>query len=266
MDWFDIGLNLTNSRFSKDLQQVLERAINNQVRHMLITGTNESQSQAALALADRYSQYSTAGVHPHDASTVSGDYLDQLRKLATHPRVRAIGECGLDYNRNFSAKNEQLSVFEQQLELAAELQLPVFLHEREAFEDQIRLLRQYRQALVGGVAHCFTGSRAQMEGYLELDLYIGITGWLCDNKRGQALRDAVSGLPLQRLLLETDAPFLSPKTLHPEVSRNEPAFLPHIGEVLSELMQVPVEQIAAAATCNAQQLFSIHDGDVDGHA
>lgn len=260
MKWFDIGVNLTNSRFGKDLESVLERARASQVTQMLITGTSESQSLAALALAERYQLYSTAGVHPHDASSVSKDYLHQLRDLAANPRVRAIGECGLDFNRNYSAKTDQLRVFEQQLELAVELQLPVFLHERDAIEQQLRLLKQYRHKLAGGVAHCFTGDREQLEGYLELDLYIGITGWLCDNKRGQALRDAVSVLPLERLLLETDAPFLTPKTLRPEASRNEPAFLPHIAGVLSELIQVPVEQIADAATYNARQLFNIDSG------
>ncbi|ALT00015.1 TatD family hydrolase [Lacimicrobium alkaliphilum] len=262
MKWFDIGVNLTSSRFGKDLESVLERARASQVTQMLITGTSESQSLAAVTLAEQYQLYSTAGVHPHDASSVSEDYLHQLRDLASHPRVRAIGECGLDFNRNYSAKPDQLRVFEQQLELAADLELPVFLHERDAFEEQLSLLKKHRHKLVGGVAHCFTGDREQMEAYLQLDLYIGITGWLCDSKRGQALRDAVSVLPLERLLLETDAPFLTPKTLRPKASRNEPAFLPHIAEALSELIQVPVEHVAEAATDNARQLFNI-DGDKD---
>lgn len=262
MKWFDIGVNLTNSRFGKDLGTVLERARASQVTQMLITGTNASQSLAALALAEQYQQYSTAGVHPHDASSVSEDYLHQLRNLAINPRVRAVGECGLDFNRNYSARADQLRVFEQQLELAVELQLPVFLHERDAFEEQLELLKKYRHQLVGGVAHCFTGDRGQMESYLQLDLYIGVTGWLCDSKRGQALRDAVTVLPIERLLLETDAPFLTPKTLRPKTSRNEPAFLPHIAGALSELIQVPVEQLASAATGNARQLFNL-DSDKD---
>ncbi|GGD76442.1 TatD family hydrolase [Lacimicrobium alkaliphilum] len=266
MNWFDIGVNLTNSRFSKDLGEVLGRAQAGQVTEMLITGTSESQSEAALSLAEQYNQYSTAGVHPHDASSVDKDYLHRLRDLADSPRVRAIGECGLDFNRNFSARDDQLRVFEQQLELAVELQLPVFLHERDAFSEQITLLKKYRPGLVGGVAHCFTGDREKMESYLQLDLYIGITGWLCDKKRGLDLRNAVPHLPLQRLLLETDAPFLTPKTLRPKTSRNEPGFLPHIAEALSGLIQVPVEQLALVSTENAQRLFNIHTGNVNGRS
>ncbi|WP_088331271.1 TatD family hydrolase [Lacimicrobium sp. SS2-24] len=257
MNWFDIGVNLTNSRFAEDLEAVLQRAQQNGVSDMLITGTSENESREALALAERFQQFSTAGVHPHDADSVSTDFVQQLHELASHPRVLAIGECGLDFNRNYSAKSSQLRVFEQQLELAAELQLPVFLHERDAFAQQLVLLKRYRNSLAGGVAHCFTGNREQMEGYLELDLHIGITGWLCDPKRGKDLREAITSLPLNRLLLETDAPFLFPKTLRPKSSRNEPASLPHIASVLCDLRDLPLEQIAQMSTENAQALFNI---------
>ncbi|GAB3013735.1 TatD family hydrolase [Bowmanella dokdonensis] len=255
MTWFDVGVNLTNNRFQADLQQVMERARQAGVAQMLITGTDEADSEQALMLADQWNCLSTAGVHPHYAAGVSEAYLTRIRQLAGADRVRAIGECGLDFNRNFSPKEEQLRVFEAQLELATELRLPVFLHERDAFAEQIRLLRRYRPALTGGVAHCFTGDRAQMEAYLELDLHIGITGWLCDDRRGQSLREAVLHLPLDRLLLETDAPYLAPRHVRPRIERNEPCHLPVVGSELAALTGQEPVTIAQHSYDNACRLF-----------
>ncbi|MBT1064154.1 TatD family hydrolase [Bowmanella sp. Y26] len=255
MAWFDIGVNLTNSRFSADLDLVIERARQKQVNQLLITGTDVQESRAALQLAEQYQLVSTAGVHPHYAGAVEQDYLLRLRELASADRVRAIGECGLDFNRNFSSKEDQLRVFEQQLELAADLQKPVFLHERDAFPEQITLLKQYRDKLSGGVAHCFTGDRMQMEAYLELDLHIGITGWLCDERRAQPLREAVTALPLSRVLLETDAPYLAPRHIRPRIERCEPCHLPIVAEELASLMNIPVAELAKQSFANSLALF-----------
>ncbi|GGO65963.1 TatD family hydrolase [Bowmanella pacifica] len=257
MAWFDIGVNLTNSRFSEDLDLVVERAKTNQVDLLLITGTDVEDSRAALQLAKQYQQYSTAGVHPHYAGAVEPGYLEELRQLASHDRVRALGECGLDFNRNFSPKEDQLRVFEQQLELAVELQKPVFLHERDAFPEQIQLLKQYRAQLPGGVAHCFTGNRLQMEAYLELDLHIGITGWLCDERRAQPLREAVSVLPPERVLLETDAPYLAPRHVRPRIERCEPCHLPIVAEQLATLMELPLAALAKHSLANSLALFGL---------
>ena len=261
MNWFDIGVNLTDERLP--LEPVLKRALDANVRHMLITGTTVTGSQNAAELASQHPQqlYSTAGIHPHYAKDVDENYLDALRKLAFKTQVVAIGECGLDFNRNFSPPEQQLAVFEQQLRLACELELPVFLHERDAFEPQIQLLKKYRPSLVGGVAHCFTGDKEQMLKYLELDLFVGVTGWVCDLKRGQALRDAVSELPLERVLLETDAPYLWPRTLRREkgsgVSNNEPCNLPHVAEQLADLMSTDIDSLKRHSFANSCQLFNI---------
>lgn len=257
MAWFDIGVNLTNSRFIEDLGMVVERAKKHQVNQLLITGTDVEDSRAALQLAEQYQQYSTAGVHPHYAGAVEQGYLKELHRLASHDRVRALGECGLDFNRNFSAKEDQLKVFEQQLELAVELQKPVFLHERDAFSEQIQLLKQYRAKLPGGVAHCFTGNRMQMEAYLELDLHIGITGWLCDERRAQPLREAVSVLPPERVLLETDAPYLAPRHVRPRIERCEPCHLPIVAEQLAVLMELPLTALAKHSLANSLALFGL---------
>ena len=256
--YFDIGVNLTNSRFNKDLEDVLWRSEAQGVNRILITGTSEQESTAALQLSERFPDvcWCTAGVHPHDAASVSADYVENLKQLAAHDKVKAIGECGLDFNRNYSPQDQQIRVFEQQLTLADELDLPVFLHERDAFEEQIEILAGFKG--LRGVTHCFTGSPEQMHGYLELGLYIGVTGWLCDAKRGEALRNAVTELPLERLLIETDAPFLTPKTLPGKVRRNEPCYLPHIASAIAELKGVDVAQVAKASTQNANTLFDIN--------
>lgn len=255
--FFDIGVNLTNKRFHKDLEDVLCRAKNVGVSGILITGTSEQESADALSLANNYSEqcWSTAGVHPHDAANVSEDFINNLNKLASHEKVIAIGECGLDFNRNFSPQDKQIEVFKQQLELAQELTLPVFLHERDAFEQQVKVLEQCSD--LQGVTHCFTGTIEQMDCYLELGLYIGVTGWLCDPKRGFSLREAVKRLPLEKLMIETDAPYLTPKGLPGKIRRNEPCYLPHIASVIAELKGVPVEVVAQASTQNARSLFRV---------
>lgn len=262
MTWFDIGVNLTNKRFSADLDQVLTRARQNQVCQMLITGTDVQESHSAWQLAKQHQLFSTAGVHPHYAGSVQPDFVDKLRQLAKKPQVRAIGECGLDFNRNFSTREDQLRVFEQQLELAVELQKPVFLHERDAFNEQIAILKRFRPHLTGGVAHCFTGNREQMEAYLDLGLYIGITGWLCDERRATELRQAVAHLPPARMMLETDAPYLAPRHVRPRIERCEPCHLPLIAEELARLTGIPLAQLATSSFTNSQILFGQepHDG------
>lgn len=261
MYWFDIGVNLTNERL--DIEPVLTRAKQAGVSSMLLTGTSVSASFKAYKMCLQYpdSLYSTAGVHPHYAIDVEPDYIEQLSLIAAHPSVLAIGECGLDFNRNFSPKQQQLDVFEQQLKLAIRLRKPVFLHERDAFAEQIELLRHYRSELVGGIAHCFTGDLQQMQAYLGLDLYIGITGWVCDVNRGQALREAVKFLPLERLLLETDSPYLRPKGLankrKVDGGCNEPAYLPFVAQQLALLMDVKLEAICNHCFANSQELFGL---------
>lgn len=255
--YFDIGVNLTNSRFSDDVEQVIQRAQEVGVNGLLITGTSELESESALQLAKRYPDicYSTAGVHPHDAVSVSDDFLSVLRQLAGQAQVKAIGECGLDFNRNFSPPDKQIEVFGLQLELATELDLPVFLHERDAFQHQTRMLSQVQG--LQGVAHCFTGTTEEMMAYLDLGLYVGITGWLCDAKRGQSLREAVLELPLERLLIETDAPFLTPKDLPGKIRRNEPCNLPHIAQAIADIKGIEAFEVADVSTHNAKYLFNL---------
>ena len=257
----DIGANLTHDSFDADRQDVMARAATAGVHRIIITGTTVSASEAALTLAEQSNGalFATAGIHPHHASELDADTIVELRKLLDADVVVAVGECGLDFNRNYSPDDAQLAAFEAQLELATEVGKPIFLHQRDAHEPFVTLLRKYMPKINGGVAHCFTGTRAQMSEYLELGLHIGITGWICDERRGAELRDAVSELPLERVLLETDAPYLLPRDLtnKPSGRRNEPAVLPHILTTLAHYMGTTKESVAAAATRNSERLFRL---------
>ena len=267
----DIGVNLTSSRFASDRQDVIKQAAAAGVNTMIVTGTSVSVSEEAVQLCAEYPQYlyCTAGIHPHDASSFDNNSIVLLTDLLEQEKVVAVGECGLDFNRNFSTPQEQLCCFERQLELAVELKMPVFLHQRDAHKDFLRLIKKYRSGLVDAVSHCFTGNRAEMESYLEQDLYIGITGWICDHRRGQELQTAVKYLPLQRLMVETDAPYLFPadlvlpenKTLTKKQrksrKRNEPKYLPHIIKSLAGFMEQDEEQVREKSMQNAQRFFRL---------
>jgi len=261
MNLVDIGVNLTGKSFKKDKDVVVGNAIDVGVSKIIITGTTEGHSEKALQLARKMPGvlYSTAGVHPHHASEINDATLSCLAKLAKHEQVVAIGECGLDFNRNFSPREEQLRGYEMQLELAVECKLPVFLHQRDAHNDFIKILSRYRGELSGGVVHCFTGNREELRACLELDMHIGITGWICDERRGQELQEIVSDIPLNRLMIETDAPYLLPRNMKPKpkLNRNEPKYLPYVCETVAKCMGKTVEEIATATTETAHQLFSL---------
>ena len=260
MELIDIGVNLTHDSFDPDRQEVLDRAAAVGVTRMIVTGTSATASAQSAELATTHAGlYATAGVHPHHASELDRHTIDMLRELARQPRVVAIGECGLDFYRNFSPPAAQERAFAAQLELAADCGLPVFLHQRDAHPQFTSILQEHRKSLAGGVAHCFTGGPAELDAYLELDLHIGITGWLCDERRGAALRDALPLLPLDRLLLETDAPYLLPRHLDakPRNRRNEPAFLPHVLGAVAAALGLSAETVARAATENTERLFGL---------
>ncbi len=260
----DIGANLTHDSFDHDRPAVISRAAAAGITRIIVTGSTVDSSRAALAMAKAFPGrlFSTAGVHPHHAAEFGPETAPQLVEIATDPQVVAIGECGLDYFRDFSPRPAQKRAFVRQLGLASAMGKPVFLHQREAHDDFLAILREQIAELVGGVAHCFTGTRGEMEAYLELGLYIGVTGWICDERRGDDLRAAVNALPLERVLLETDAPYLLPRTLGGKTSsrRNEPAFLPAVLETTARCMGVSAAALASASTGNAERLFGLPQG------
>lgn len=257
----DIGLNLTHDSFAADREAVLEAAHAVGVTRCVVTGSSVATSRAALALARANPDvlFATAGVHPHHASELDEDGIAELAALAQAAEIVAIGECGLDFFRNFSPADDQERAFAVQLDLAAAVGKPVFLHQRDAHERFVALLGPRRGALAGGVAHCFTGGPDELSDYLGLELYIGVTGWVCDPQRGDALRSAVPRIPLERLLIETDAPYLLPKDLaeKPRSRRNEPRYLTHVLTAIADLRDEPVGQLARATRANAERLFNL---------
>jgi TatD DNase family protein len=256
----DIGLNLTHDSFDADREALLARAAAAGVTHMIVTGSDLAHSRAAWQLAQQHPQRlrATAGVHPHHARDLTEAQLSTLRELLSEPLVVAVGECGLDYFRNFSTPEQQQQAFRWQLQLAVDSGKPVFLHERDAHADFISILADYLPRIRGGgVAHCFTGTAEQACVYVEMGLHIGVTGWICDERRGQSLRDAVRVIPLDRLLIETDAPYLIPRDLkpRPKSHRNEPMYLPAVLNRLAMCRDESVESLLAATTDNARRLF-----------
>jgi TatD DNase family protein len=255
MQLVDIGANLTHTAFQQDLAEVIARAREAGVAQMMVTGTAVDESMAAAKLADEWGLYATAGVHPHHARDCGAQTIPALREIARHPRVVAIGECGLDFNRNYSPHPDQEKWFVAQIELALELGKPLFLHSRDAHPRFAQILQHHK--VTKAVAHCFTGEKAELHAYLELGLYIGITGWICDERRGKHLVELVRDIPADRLLLETDAPYLTPRDMKPQpkARRNEPAFLPHVARAVARALDRPVEEVAAQTTRNARTLF-----------
>ncbi|SDS42578.1 Sec-independent protein translocase TatD [Halopseudomonas xinjiangensis] len=261
MEWIDIGVNLTDAAFDTDRQAVLERAWQAGISQMVLTSTSRHTAQAVQSLCetDPDRLFCTAGIHPHEARHWSREVAGEIRQMASAKSVRAIGECGLDFNRDFSPRPSQIKALEEQLEIAVELRLPLFLHERDASELLIDVLQSYRDRLPAAVVHCFTADRAALFAYLDLDLHIGITGWICDERRGTHLLELVPNVPAGRLMLETDAPWLLPRTLAPKPKnrRNEPAFLPVVGETVAACRNESLDSLAAHTSRTARAFFNL---------
>jgi TatD DNase family protein len=258
----DIGANLPSKAFARDLPAVIDRAAAAGLEAVVITGTSLAGSRAAADLAANpaaVALYATAGIHPHHAVEAAGDWLAELRASALRSGVVALGECGLDFNRDYAPRVDQVRCFRAQLELAAELRLPVFLHERDAHDTFAGILREHRASLAGAVVHCFTGTRAQLDAYLSLDLHIGITGWICDERRGKDLLACAPAIPGGRLMIETDAPYLLPRNMRepPRDRRNEPAFLRHVLNALAAARGEAAAITAAATTATARSFFGL---------
>ncbi|WJV67146.1 3'-5' ssDNA/RNA exonuclease TatD [Pectobacteriaceae bacterium CE70] len=258
---FDIGVNLTSSQFAKDREQVIIRARQAGVTGLLVTGSNASDSEHAAALTTIFPDYcwSTSGVHPHEASIWTDVVAEQIYSLTLCDKVVAVGESGLDFNRNFSTPSQQERAFTAQLAIAAERSLPVFLHCRDAHSRFISLLTPWLDKLPAAVVHCFTGTRHELDDCLNAGLMVGITGWVCDERRGLELRALLEYIPDDRLLLETDAPYLLPRDLHPKPAsrRNEPCFLPHIVRQVATWRDQDASLLGERVDENARRVFRL---------
>ncbi len=260
-DLIDIGANLAHDSFDDDRDAVLARAADAGVNRLIVTGSSYQSNIDARNLARAHPGvlYSTAGVHPHHASEYDDKTDTSIRELAIHAEVVAVGECGLDYFRNFSPREAQLEAFQAQLEIGAETGRPVFLHQRDAHDDFIEVLEPMLPKLSRAVAHCFTGEHESLREYLAMGLYIGVTGWICDERRGLHLRDIVSAVPDDRLMIETDAPYLLPRTIRPKPKsrRNEPMYLPEVLTVVAEARGQSEQHVANITTENAERFYAL---------
>jgi TatD DNase family protein len=258
----DIGANLAHDGFDHDRDAVLQRADAAGVDTVVITGSDLESSRKALALARATTSppalYATAGLHPHHASDWNNAHAEAFRELAADPRLVALGECGLDYNRNYSPHDAQRRAFAAQLALAVALRKPLFLHQRDAHADFLPMLREHRAQLGHVVVHCFTDTRDALHDYLSLDCHIGITGWICDERRGAPLIESARDIPDDRLLVETDAPYLLPRTA-PKVAhrRNEPAYLPWVVKSLAAARGQVEAHVAGITSANARRFFAL---------
>lgn len=272
----DIGANLLNSAFDDDRQEVLRRAGAAGVDAIVLTGTSVESSRASADYAaspgassvesadvsshDRIPRlFATAGVHPHDAAAVETGWDHEIASLADRAEVVAIGETGLDYYRNFSPREEQRLVFQRQVELAVELDMPLFVHDRDSDGDTRRVLTDYRDDLTACVIHCFTGTATDLEGYLDDGYHIGITGWICDERRGGHLMELVRQIPGERLMIETDAPYLLPRNIvpRPRSRRNEPAFLTWVAQQVARCRGEDPVWVQRQTRANAMHFFAL---------
>lgn len=261
MDYIDIGANLTHESFAHDLPAVLERARAASVDRIIVTGASRSGSVEAQQLAAAYPGflYATAGLHPHHAHDYDGDMDDLFRALLAHPEVVAVGETGLDYNRDFSPRDAQRFAFEQQLNIAIAVRKPLFLHSRDAHADFIAILDAVRDRLPPAVVHCFTGERDELVDLLDRGFFIGITGWICDERRGAHLVPLMKAIPADRLMIETDAPYLLPRSIKPKpkTHRNEPKYLPWVLDAVAAARGETPEQLAASSSATARAFFRL---------
>lgn len=269
----DIGINLAHDSYERDRAEVIARARQAGVVAMIVTGSTLDDSARAIALCREHptTLRATAGVHPHHATSLRESDAPRLAELLADPMTAAAGECGLDYYRNFSPPAEQRRAFGMQLRLATGHRRPVFLHQRDAHADFLAMLREHPAVAARAVLHCFTGGIAELEDCLAAGLHIGITGWVCDERRGQALREAAARVPGDRLMLESDGPYLLPRTLQPKPPhrRNEPMYLPLVLDAVAQCRGETREAVAAATTANACRFFGLTLAtvrDADGRA
>ena len=255
----DIACNFTSERFDKDLDEVINRAVANKITKFGLICSRMSDVNKLLKIYEQYSKnmFYTIGVHPHHANEINDDYLKKLKDEITTNNPHAIGETGLDFFRNLSTYEEQIFAFEEQIKIAIDANKPLFLHQRDSHDDFIKILRKYSSDISKAVVHCFTGTQEQLDDYLELDFYIGVTGWICDEKRNVELRKTIKNIPLEKLMIETDCPYLIPKNLveKPKNNRNEPSNLNHIINEIAELMEIDIDILRKQTFVNTINYF-----------
>lgn len=255
--YYDIGLNLFCRQFP-DSDRIIDEAAKEGVC-CILTGTDMKENLRIDEYSRTNEVYGTAGIHPHNADSAKKEDFETIERLASdNDKIVAIGECGLDFDRMFSTKENQIRCFEKQIVIAEKLNMPLFLHERSASADFIRRFKNHPEVCGRSVVHCFTGDKETLLKYLDMGFYIGITGWICDDRRGKELREAVRSIPLDRVMIETDAPYLVPKNVPGLDRTNVPQNVKYVAKELAKHMRVDEEKLIDAARENTKRVFGIY--------
>lgn len=258
MKYYDIGLNLFCRQFP-DPEKVIADAINNGVC-CILTGTDTKENRKINSFVKNHDVYGTVGIHPHNADRARQEDFQLIEKiLSENSKMVAVGECGLDYDRMFSTKENQVICFEKHIVLAEKFNKPLFLHERSATDDFIKRFKKHPDICKKSVVHCFTGDRVTLDKYLSMGFSIGITGWICDDRRGRELREAVSIIPLDRIMVETDAPYLTPKNVSGLNRTNVPQNVKYVVKDLAKYMKVPEDILIENTKRNTQRIFQLEN-------
>ena len=259
-DIADIACNFSSDRFDSDLDEVINRAISNNITKFGLICSRLGDLDKLLSIYNNYSDSMlfTIGVHPHHANEFNTEYLKNLKETIRNYDPHAIGETGLDFFRNLSTYEEQIYAFEEQIKLSIEFNKPLFLHQRDAHDEFIKIIMKYKNDINKAVVHCFTGTQKQLDSYLNLGFYIGLTGWICDERRNVELRKSIKNIPLDKLMIETDSPYLIPRNLDikPENNRNEPSYLPHIAKEIADIINIDSSKLIDITYKNSINFFS----------
>lgn len=254
---FDTHCHLNDKAYSEDLQATVERARENGTTYMCNVGCDLESSQKAVEIAEKYKNvYATIGIHPHDAETFGDEVAATLRKLAYSHKVVAYGEIGLDYYRNLSPNEVQQDALRKQIALARELKLPIIVHDREAHGDILQILQEEKAHELGGIFHCYSGSYEMARTVLKMGFYISIAGPVTFSN-SLRLQDVVKLVPLDMMLVETDAPYLTPQAFRGK--RNEPAYVRFVAEKIAELKKISFDKVAEQTTANAKKVYRIQE-------
>ena len=256
--YYDIGLNLFCRQF-RDPERVIADAAAAGVA-CILTGSDMKDNEKVHAFTQQHPEVrGTCGIHPHSADSARPSDFDRIREIITgNPNIVAVGECGLDYDRMFSTRENQLRCFDRHIRLAEELGKPLFLHERAAAQDFIARMKKHPELCARSVVHCFTGDAQTLKAYLDMGFYIGITGWICDERRGGALREAVKLIPADRVMVETDAPYLTPRNIKGLGNVNVPQNVKYVVQMLAQCMKTDEAALTEQLRENTERFFGIN--------
>jgi TatD DNase family protein len=257
---FDIACNFSSDRFEKDLNKVIKRAKDSNVTKFLLVSASlkDAEKVNKIYQDNKDSCFLTIGAHPHHANEFNSSSPSEMKRLIDEYKPHSVGETGLDFFRNISSYEEQLFAFEEQIRIAIETNLPLFLHQRDAHDDFLKIISKYKNDISKAVVHCFTGTQKELDDYLEMEFSIGLTGWICDERRNIDLRKSLKNIPLDKLMIETDCPYLIPRNLNnkPKNNRNEPAYLPHIANEIALLINLDKDKLIDITYKNSINFFS----------